>query len=299
MLHRRRIVILMITVFAVIIFRPNNLLGQTFTFPSFEFNGWTFAGFWGESLDSTETGTIPADSSQEFRALGLSKKFGSKFLFQTTWVKVLNLELAVPKKIRISVRSDDVHGAENSYLYLGLQDTQNSYFYIGNGERISSEWMNIEWEINSSLLNVKKIYLAFKFEARDSVIPVGGSFFVKNMSAVYEDSTVITIETFGGGNPSGGVSDNKEIPSGLSLFQNYPNPFNPSTKIRFSVDKRQHLNLKIFSLLGEEVETLLSEEKEAGIYEVDFNASNLPSGIYFYRLQGGSHVETKKMFLIK
>jgi hypothetical protein len=93
----------------------------------------------------------------------------------------------------------------------------------------------------------------------------------------------------------------------FSLKQNYPNPFNPSTKIKYTIPsviasetkQSQMASLKVYDVLGNEVATLVSEEKPAGVYEVEFDASNLSSGIYLYALQTGSFFESKKMILIK
>ncbi len=90
-----------------------------------------------------------------------------------------------------------------------------------------------------------------------------------------------------------------EIPTEFLLSQNYPNPFNPSTKIRYSVPQSSSVVIKVFDILGNEIETLVNEEKSVGTYELNWNAENLPSGVYFYRLQAGSFVETKKMVLMK
>jgi len=84
-----------------------------------------------------------------------------------------------------------------------------------------------------------------------------------------------------------------------SLSNNYPNPFNPSTTISYSVPEIEFVTLKVYDVLGNEISILVNEEKPVGSYEVDFNATELPSGIYFYRLQAGSFVETKKMVLMK
>ncbi len=85
--------------------------------------------------------------------------------------------------------------------------------------------------------------------------------------------------------------------------QNYPNSFNPSTKISFTIPNvgtgLALSVLKVYDVLGNEVATLVDEHLEAGKYEVTFDASNLTSGIYFYRLQAGSFIETKKMILLK
>ncbi len=95
-------------------------------------------------------------------------------------------------------------------------------------------------------------------------------------------------------------------PDAFTLLQNYPNPFNPSTTIIYSIPEVSKVRLTLFNLLGEEVATLVNEENSAGNYIVEFNAANLPSGIYFYQLratpndgQAGSFVETKKMILLK
>jgi len=84
-----------------------------------------------------------------------------------------------------------------------------------------------------------------------------------------------------------------------SLFQNYPNPFNPVTIIRYQLPITSRVTLKVFDILGREVETLVNEEKPAGKYEVKFNASDLSSGVYFYQLKIGSFIQTKKMLLLK
>jgi hypothetical protein len=99
---------------------------------------------------------------------------------------------------------------------------------------------------------------------------------------------------------STGISDNESSqPTDYSLSQNYPNPFNPSTAISYSLPISGHITLKVFNILGNEVTTLVNEDKAAGKYNIKFEASNLPSGIYFYKIQTGSFSETKKMILLK
>ena len=84
-----------------------------------------------------------------------------------------------------------------------------------------------------------------------------------------------------------------------SLSDNYPNPFNPSTTISYSVPEIEFVTLKVYDVLGSEIVTLVNEEKPVGGYEVDFNASELSSGVYFYKLQAGNFIQTKKMVLMK
>jgi len=88
-------------------------------------------------------------------------------------------------------------------------------------------------------------------------------------------------------------------PKNFYLFQNYPNPFNPITSIKYSLQKEGLASLKVYDVLGKEVATLVNEFKNTGSYAVSFNAESLSSGVYFYRLQAGSFVETKKMILLK
>jgi hypothetical protein len=94
--------------------------------------------------------------------------------------------------------------------------------------------------------------------------------------------------------------------SKFELSQNYPNPFNPSTTIKYSIQKYSNVTLKVFDILGREVSTLVNKEQTQGNYEIEFDGSDLTSGIYFYRLQvypavsgAGDYVETKKMILLK
>jgi len=89
------------------------------------------------------------------------------------------------------------------------------------------------------------------------------------------------------------------FPQSPELSQNYPNPFNPSTTIEFALPRSRFVSLKVFNILGGEVATLISGEHSPGRYKVEWNASNLASGLYFYRLQAGPFVETKKLILLR
>jgi CubicO group peptidase (beta-lactamase class C family) len=89
------------------------------------------------------------------------------------------------------------------------------------------------------------------------------------------------------------------VPERFQLLQNYPNPFNPSTTIKFELPHASRVNLKVFNTLGQEVATLVNETKAAGTYTVEFDARSLASGVYFYRLETGSFVQTKKLVLLK
>ena len=104
----------------------------------------------------------------------------------------------------------------------------------------------------------------------------------------YTDNSATDIESY---------SD--ALPDIFLLEQNYPNPFNPTTTIKYSIPEMSKVSLILFNLLGEEIITLVNDEKPAGNYSVNLNAANLPSGVYFYRIHAGNFVETRKMILLK
>jgi hypothetical protein len=90
-----------------------------------------------------------------------------------------------------------------------------------------------------------------------------------------------------------------ELTENFYLDQNYPNPFNPSTRIKYQISNISNVSLKVFDVLGNEVEILVDEERGAGHYEVDFDASGLSSGVYFYKLITDSFAAAKKMLLLR
>jgi len=99
------------------------------------------------------------------------------------------------------------------------------------------------------------------------------------------------------------VEITETLPDEFNLYQNYPNPFNPTTTIKYDIKERTNVELKVFDILGREIITLVNEEQPAGSYEVEFSKNSihqvLGSGVYFYQLQAGSYVETKKMILLR
>jgi|GEM_PF-1257941 len=96
-----------------------------------------------------------------------------------------------------------------------------------------------------------------------------------------------------------GIEEGELVPEIFELKQNYPNPFNPGTKIVFNLPKAVDVQLTIYNILGQEVGTLVDERLAAGEYDITFEARDLAAGLYFYRIQAGSFIETKKMLLVK
>jgi hypothetical protein len=158
--------------------------------------------------------------------------------------------------------------------------------HTGNGFNFDTGYVwldkNYEFNINSDTSNNLWI-----------VIGIWGNWEVAR--TYYIDSLSIHIQV---DNPNDLQDDGGFVPD-YYLHQNYPNPFNPSTSISYSISERAFVTLKVYDVLGNEIAILVNEEKTIGNYKVDFDASGLPSGIYFYRLQAGSFVETKKMVLMR
>jgi hypothetical protein len=114
----------------------------------------------------------------------------------------------------------------------------------------------------------------------------------QNIASGFENGTINVIV-----NTS--VDEMKGLPTNYALSQNYPNPFNPSTTIQFDIPKTSFVTLKVYNVLGQEVATLVNEDKKIGRYEVSFDGSKLTSGVYFYRLIAGDYASTNKFLLLK
>jgi photosystem II stability/assembly factor-like uncharacterized protein len=159
----------------------------------------------------------------------------------------------------------------------------NGHVLVGTGKNGVFESTNngSSWiQINSGLTNTSINTLVFD-NNNYLYCGTGGS-------SVFRSSQPIGIQYTG-----------TEIPDVFSLFQNYPNPFNPVTKIRFGVPKKDFVSMNIFDALGREIATLVNQNLQPGTYEVDFDGSNFPSGVYFYRLSAGDFRAVHKMIILK
>ncbi|MCU0373229.1 MAG: T9SS type A sorting domain-containing protein, partial [Ignavibacteria bacterium] len=116
-------------------------------------------------------------------------------------------------------------------------------------------------------------------------------------SVVFDPNNDIVIKT---ASLTVGINNNSNtVPAEFALHQNYPNPFNPVTSIRYDVPRNSHVSIKVFDVTGKQITELVSGEKQAGIYETSFDASDFASGIYFYRMEAGKFSSVLKMILIK
>ena len=150
---------------------------------------------------------------------------------------------------------------------------------------LTTEWQEYSFDFSTpSGVNMGRVANHFGSTANSGLLPV--NFYIDDLQIVKPDLTV-------------GVKNARiEVPLKFLLKQNYPNPFNPSTVISYQLPIASHISLKVYDLLGREVATLVNEEKPAGIYEAEFNADGLSSGIYFYRIESDNFVQAKKMILM-
>jgi photosystem II stability/assembly factor-like uncharacterized protein len=175
----------------------------------------------------------------------------------------------------------DLSGLTDGALSLAIHNN-GSVFAGGYNSTARSNDLGQTWApFTSGMFNCRITHLAFG--SSDVLFAAA-----ENMGVYKTTSAVTSVDEIESG-----------IVSGFNLKQNHPNPFNPSTKISWQSPVSGHQTLRVYDILGNEVATLINEYRNAGFYETDFSPSNLSSGVYFYRLQVGSFIETKKMIVLK
>ena len=181
-----------------------------------------------------------------------------------------------------------------------------SFTAVGNNNVVELNWETAT-EINNLMFEIERRTEASEFTTIGYVDGAGtttepqsysyidrnvenGSYFYRlkqiDYDGTYEYSSTVEVEV-------------TVMPASFNLEQNYPNPFNPSTSIKYSIPVSGNVRLSVYNLVGEEVAVLVNGNIEAGTFEVTFDASNLPSGVYLYKLQSANTVQTKKMMLLK
>ena len=183
----------------------------------------------------------------------------------------------------ISIDTKTIGIGQSYYIYSFTGGTDNGEFsqnvYVnGNGPS------TYQWGPYDNLLSIP----AYKYSVENEI----------KFTSPARSVQMIIIE---GGSNFLSVNDkaNSEKIYSYNLYQNYPNPFNPSTLISYQLPASAFVVLKVFDVLGREIETLVNEHQNAGKHSVQFNAAKLPSGVYFYKLEAGNYNNTKKLLLIK
>ena len=181
---------------------------------------------------------------------------------------------------------------------IGIADTSHGF-----ENQVNGDWVGTP----SNAIDPKLAALSFNGGVTKTIALLSGSLAIDNGTAEnaplidqrgYRRDTKPDIGAFEyGANTS--VDQETEVSGTKSLSPNYPNPFNPVTRIRFSLPRPSRVTLRIFSILGEEMETLIDGRLEAQIHEISWSASGYASGIYLYRLEAGELVETKKLTVLR
>ncbi len=184
-------------------------------------------------------------------------------------------------KLTTSSQTVDAFGAIalpwNTFDALRVKATDVTELYVGGNLFEQSTTIYFNW--------ITKNGGIFEADLDTNSAPTG------NVALAYASLTELVNTT--------SVEDENNSPSDFVLYQNYPNPFNPATVIKYNIPYQANVSLRVYDMLGNEITTLVNESKSAGDYEAVFNADNLSSGIYFYKLIAGDVVQTKKMVLIR
>jgi aminopeptidase N len=205
--------------------------------------------------------------------------------------------------------AEEVYGNSLDYFFQEWIYGENypHYYVKWNYTRLDNNLYEIEMNIGQAnntypLFFTMPVQIKISTTAKDTIITLFNN--QQNQSFTF----II------GGEPTGFIFDpnnfiledsfiedpfNLDIPKNFTLLQNFPNPFNSTTKIRFQTSARENVVIKIFDLLGNEIETIFNQEIEAGIHGINFNASSQASGVYFYRMYAGDFIGNKKMILLK
>ncbi len=188
----------------------------------------------------------------------------------------------------------------------GNSYTLSSGIFADNFHLFSIIWddQKIKWYVDNHLYNELDVTPPSLSEFHEDFfiilnVAVGGNWpGPPNSTTVFPQKMVVDYIKVYKDTPNS-IESESNFPNQFNLFQNYPNPFNPTTTIRYQIPEISYVTLKVFDVLGNEIETLVNEIKSSGTYEVEFNGSQLTSGIYFCSLQAGNRVDSKMLVLLK
>ena len=204
----------------------------------------------------------------------------SRYSSGETGVIIVNKDTA---KQVISIDTDSIGVGAKYYIYSFTGGTDNNDFsqnvYINGYGPSTNQWGPFS-ELSNLPADSYPINNEIKFKSPGRSV---------QMIMIEGGTNIVSVDD----------EANPEIPNTFNLYQNYPNPFNPSTLISYQLPASMYVTLKIFDILGREIKTLVNEQQNAGKHSVQFNASNLSSGVYFYRIEAGQNTDIKKLLLIK
>jgi hypothetical protein len=244
-------------------------------------------------IDKSDSTTLGTDTVKTFTGLLKSKKYYWRVQVKSAaglgpWSALWNFITTVPpaKPELIAVTPDSIESGSFRFKF-NWKKTQYADQYL------------LQTSDDSTFAYVYKSASTSDTAKTLSGFPEGQNYYwrvrASNVSGSGPWSTLSSFPT----TPTAVKGEEGGIPTEYSISQNYPNPFNPTTKIKFALPQRSLTKLIIYDLLGREIQTLINKELEAGYHEINFDATNFPSGVYFYRIQTGNFIQTKKMILMK
>jgi photosystem II stability/assembly factor-like uncharacterized protein len=197
-----------------------------------------------------------------------------------SWARI---NTGLPNNIASLPRACLIRPGSSTEFYMGYDNANTTLAGVYRTVNRGVTWV----DFNGGTMNVNNAVRALAFRTSpDSTIFAGVSV---GATGVHEYTII----------PVGIHSQNGNIPTSFALYQNFPNPFNPATYIQYDVLNESYVTLKVYDIGGREIKSLVNEMKQAGTYQILFDASSLTSGVYFYTIKAGDFVETKKMMLVK
>jgi len=205
---------------------------------------------------------------------------------------------------------------DNSWLYYYEESDSNEYTLLNFNAEVGDSFYNVkmgDWTFlvnrdTLSIFNQKMIKITFNsYLGSDNINTVsfsdklgllgGANYFYEEVNYSELSGCMVSGLTYGTLLSITKYSDN--VPKNFILYQNYPNPFNPTTIINYSIPKTSFVSIKVYNVLGKEIQTLVNDQKSAGNYKIEFDGSKLASGIYIYRMQASDFIGIKKLILLK
>jgi hypothetical protein len=223
------------------------------------------------------------------------------------WYQETAINLDRSLEFRVSPQTGNSLTVDSVYIYIGCYGTNTgmyaNIYRSSNGFTSSTRLDTFQYV----LLDIRTNTFTSLAYSVGAFIDAGQTFSIRVYPWYNSSNSSITkyiclrdIKITGTTTPKTGVGPAVKVsPNVFTLRQNYPNPFNPSTRISFTLAKAGYTTLTVYNLLGQKVATVLAGVLPAGTKEVNFNASNLPSGVYTYKLESGNYMEMKKMILVK
>jgi hypothetical protein len=243
--------------------------------------------------------TSHSELGQEFYLEGYVNE-GIPQIFRGMFKKYIPIH-ELPRTVSLEFLLESFSNLDSLDLYPGLVDSSGSNLETLFNQRCpvdlsrAGNWVSFEFTTaGCEYKTIDGIKFNIQLYAPEGVL-TSCRMLMRNLIGVNGDGSFFAIDP----EIMTVVDDKTQTIGGFALGQNYPNPFNPSTTISYQLPQESLVTLKVYDVLGNEMVTLINEEKPAGSYEAKFDASKLSSGVYVYRLQAGNFIQTKKMMLVK